>query len=82
MHANDRRHASISAARWDHAAGTLLISEAGGRVTDLAGQRLDFSTGRRLLRNTGLLASNGWLHDAALEAIEASRAGAAIASAS
>lgn len=67
---------------WDHAAGTLLISEAGGQVTDLAGQRLDFSTGRRLQRNTGLLASNGWLHDAALEAIAASRAAAPVGSAS
>lgn len=65
---------------WDHAAGALLISEAGGQVTDLAGQRLDFSTGRRLLRNTGLLAANAWLHDAALKAIETSRAGAAVAS--
>ena len=65
---------------WDHAAGALLVSEAGGQVTDLAGHRLDFSTGRRLFRNTGLLASNGWLHDAALRAIEASRSCPAAAS--
>jgi 3'(2'), 5'-bisphosphate nucleotidase len=57
---------------WDHAAGALLVTEAGGHVTDLAGQRLDFSTGRRLFHNRGLIASNGWLHDAALRAIEAS----------
>jgi 3'(2'), 5'-bisphosphate nucleotidase len=55
---------------WDQAAGSLLIEEAGGRVTDLAGQPLDFTSGRRLLRNVGVLASNGWLHEAALDAIQ------------
>jgi 3'(2'), 5'-bisphosphate nucleotidase len=54
---------------WDLAAGSLLIEEAGGRVTDLAGRSLDFTTGRHLLRNRGVVASNGWLHDAALAAI-------------
>lgn len=51
---------------WDEAAGTLLVQEAGGRVTDLDGRPLDFTTGRHLLRNTGLIASNGLLHDAVL----------------
>jgi 3'(2'), 5'-bisphosphate nucleotidase len=55
---------------WDQAAGTVLIEEAGGRVTDLAGHTLDFAAGRRLHRNAGLLASNGLLHAAALEAIQ------------
>jgi 3'(2'), 5'-bisphosphate nucleotidase len=54
---------------WDQAPGSLLIEEAGGRVTDLAGEPLDFRTGRRLFRNIGLLASNGVLHAATLEAI-------------
>jgi 3'(2'), 5'-bisphosphate nucleotidase len=54
---------------WDCAAGSILIEEAGGRVTDVVGRTLDFTTGRRLLRNEGLLASNGLLHDAALAAI-------------
>jgi 3'(2'), 5'-bisphosphate nucleotidase len=49
-----------------------LIEEAGGRVTDLAGQPLDFTDGRRSLRNTGLLASNGLLR-AALEAVQRAR---------
>jgi 3'(2'), 5'-bisphosphate nucleotidase len=52
---------------WDQAAGALLVEEAGGRVTDLGGLPLDFTTGRHLLRNTGLIASNGVLHDAVLE---------------
>jgi 3'(2'), 5'-bisphosphate nucleotidase len=54
---------------WDQAAGALLVEEAGGRVTDLAGEALDFRAGRTLERNIGVLASNGWLHEAALEAI-------------
>ena len=58
---------------WDQAAGSLLIEEAGGCVTDLAGQPLDFTGGRRLLRNTGMLASNGLLHRAALEAVQRAR---------
>jgi 3'(2'), 5'-bisphosphate nucleotidase len=54
---------------WDQAAGTLLIEEAGGRVTDLRGGPLDFAAGVRLARNEGVLASNGHLHAAALAAV-------------
>jgi 3'(2'), 5'-bisphosphate nucleotidase len=53
---------------WDQAAGSLIIEEAGGRVTDMRGNSLDFGTGRMLVRNEGVLASNGHLHAAALEA--------------
>jgi 3'(2'), 5'-bisphosphate nucleotidase len=55
---------------WDQAAGSLLIEEAGGRVTDLGGHPIDFGSGRRLLRNVGVLASNRLLHAAALEAVQ------------
>jgi 3'(2'), 5'-bisphosphate nucleotidase len=54
---------------WDQAAGALLVEEAGGRVTDLDGRPLDFTTGRRLLQNTGLLASNGLLHEVVLDIV-------------
>jgi 3'(2'), 5'-bisphosphate nucleotidase len=54
---------------WDQAAGAILIEEAGGQVTDLAGRALDFSSGRRLLRNDGLIASNGALHAAVMGAV-------------
>lgn len=54
---------------WDQAAGSLLVEEAGGRVTDLDGLPLDFTTGRELLRNKGLIASNGLLHDAVLDVV-------------
>ncbi|QDU91071.1 Inositol-1-monophosphatase [Pirellulimonas nuda] len=54
---------------WDQAAGSIVIEEAGGRVTDLAGRTLDFGQGRTLAHNRGVLATNGPLHDAALAAI-------------
>jgi hypothetical protein len=53
---------------WDEASGSLLIEEAGGRVSDLIGQPLDFAAGRRLYRNRGLVASNARLHDRVLAA--------------
>jgi 3'(2'), 5'-bisphosphate nucleotidase len=56
---------------WDHAAGSLALEEAGGRITDLAGKALDFTTGRELKNNRGMLASNGRLHAAALKALHA-----------
>lgn len=34
---------------WDHAAGDLIVREAGGVVTDSVGKRLDFSKGRTLV---------------------------------
>ena len=62
-------HREFHDALWDQAPGCLLIEEAGGTVTDLSGNPLDFTTGRRLLRNTGILASNGILHTAVLDGI-------------
>jgi 3'(2'), 5'-bisphosphate nucleotidase len=54
---------------WDQAAGSIIVEEAGGRVTDLDGKPLDFSHGRTLAANRGVLATNGHLHDAMLEAL-------------
>jgi 3'(2'), 5'-bisphosphate nucleotidase len=54
---------------WDHAAGTILVEEAGGCVTDLHGVPLDFAAGHVLARNDGVIASNGHLHAAALNAV-------------
>jgi len=56
---------------WDVAAGALVVEEAGGRVTDLDGQELDYTTGPTLLHNRGTLVSNGWLHETALQALRA-----------
>jgi 3'(2'), 5'-bisphosphate nucleotidase len=54
---------------WDHAAGVLILEEAGGKVTDLDGHPLDFSRGRELTVNRGIVASNGRVHPAVLDAI-------------
>ena len=56
---------------WDHAAGAIVLEEAGGRVSDLNGKPFDFTTGRKMTENTGLFASNGLLHDAGLKAVAA-----------
>lgn len=56
---------------WDHAAGALLVEEAGGIVTDIAGQPLEFQHGRELVANKGVVVSNGRFHQAVIEAIAA-----------
>lgn len=55
---------------WDHAAGALVIEEAGGTVTDLSGSPLDFRQGTRLERNVGIVATNGRLHAKVLAALD------------
>lgn len=47
---------------WDYAPTVLLVNEAGGRATDLSGKPWGLSS-------SGLLATNGHLHGAALEAL-------------
>lgn len=51
---------------WDIAAGTLLIEEAGGRVTDFHDRPIDLFCGQ-------MLATNGLLHRSALDLVEALR---------
>ena len=59
---------------WDHAPGGHYIMEAGGEMTDLNGQRLDFSQGRLLATSvTGIVASNGVVHKMILDAIAGAR---------
>lgn len=48
---------------WDHAAGAIIVTEAGGKVTDLHGKPLDFSVGAKLANNWGVVASNGEIHE-------------------
>ena len=54
---------------WDHAAGVAVVKEAGGEVTDAFGNSLDFSVGRRLLKNSSIIVTNGAIHAAVLQAI-------------
>lgn len=49
---------------WDMAAGGLIVQEAGGRVTDVEG-------GPWRLEGPGVLASNGLVHAALLDALQA-----------
>src|SRR5574341_1449701 len=56
---------------WDHAAGVLIVQEAGGTATDLDGRSLDFSKGEKLSDNRGILAANALIHESLLDAIRA-----------
>lgn len=58
---------------WDHAAGVIVVEEAGGRVTDILGQPLDFSQGRKLVSNRGVVATSGVFHDKIIETIQTLR---------
>jgi len=55
---------------WDQAAGSIVVEEAGGRVSDLEGKPLDFSRGRTLAANRGVLATNGYLHESILAGLK------------
>lgn len=50
---------------WDFAAGAIIIAEAGGKVTDLEGNEPDWTKER-----LSVVASNGLIHDAILEALK------------
>lgn len=54
---------------WDHAGGVLVVEEAGGRVTDVAGKPLNFTLGRELRENRGVIVTNGPLHEPVLAAL-------------
>ncbi|KAL2143934.1 hypothetical protein VTI28DRAFT_9764 [Corynascus sepedonium] len=55
---------------WDHAAGDLIVREAGGQVTDTKGQRLDFGVGRTLATNSGVIAAPAAVHGRVLEVVQ------------
>jgi 3'(2'), 5'-bisphosphate nucleotidase len=61
---------------WDHAAGALVVEAAGGTVTDMHGEPLDFTHGHLLAENTGVVATNGPLHDDVIDALAAAEANA------
>lgn len=56
---------------WDHAAGVLVVTEAGGKVTDIQGHSLDFTLGHRLEENRGVVVTNGHIHQAVIDALSA-----------
>jgi 3'(2'), 5'-bisphosphate nucleotidase len=55
---------------WDHAAGLLVVEEAGGRVSDVDGAPLDFRRGRTLAGNRGVVATCGSIHDEVIAAVK------------
>ena len=55
---------------WDQAPGLVIIQEAGGLLTDSEGKPLDFTHGRSLAQNRGLLGANPHLHPQILAALK------------
>ncbi|KXH44986.1 3',5'-bisphosphate nucleotidase [Colletotrichum simmondsii] len=55
---------------WDHAAGDLIVREAGGQVTDIQGKRLDFAVGRTLANNKGVIAAPAAVHGEVLKVVQ------------
>lgn len=56
---------------WDHAAGVLVVEEAGGVVSDVDGLPLDFTRGSELAANRGVIVANGPLHPRVVAAVKA-----------
>lgn len=63
-----------SGKRWDSCAPEAIVVAAGGRFTDANGKLIDYSGGP-LENSTGVLVSNGILHEAALAKIRAALQG-------
>ncbi len=54
---------------WDHAAGSIIATEAGAIVTDLTGSKLDFNCGTRLEYNRGVVCAAPHVHARIIKAI-------------
>lgn len=54
---------------WDHAAGSLLVEESGGVVSDCRGSSLDFSQGRTLKANKGVVVASKQLYPDVIQVI-------------
>jgi len=54
---------------WDHAAGMLVVSEAGGRVSDVEGKPFDITTGQRMTGNRGAVVTAASIHDEVVAAV-------------
>jgi len=55
---------------WDHAAGCCIACESGAFVTDIFGHNLDFSHGRGLEKNKGIVCAPPRIHGILLRAIK------------
>jgi len=54
---------------WDHAAGLLIVEEAGGRVSDVEGRPFDITTGQRMTDNRGAVVAAASIHDEVVAAV-------------
>lgn len=54
---------------WDHAAGFRVLLEAGGKISDTFGKPLDFSIGRTLKDNKGIVATSPAVFDSVVQAV-------------
>jgi 3'(2'), 5'-bisphosphate nucleotidase len=57
---------------WDHAAGAILLEEAGGSISDIQGNSLDFSQGKTLKNNSGVVASTSGIFNTVIDAVKES----------
>jgi 3'(2'), 5'-bisphosphate nucleotidase len=58
--------------RWDACAAEALVAAAGGRFTDADGNLIDYAD-TDLVNHRGLVATNGRLHEAMLDALRSAR---------
>jgi 3'(2'), 5'-bisphosphate nucleotidase len=56
---------------WDHAAGYIIVKEAGGVITDANGKELDFSIGKTLKANKGIVGAQKNVQAEVLKAVQA-----------
>lgn len=54
---------------WDHAGAQLIYREVGGKITDLDGKEVDFSRGRYMSGNRGLVLAREGIHDEILRVV-------------
>ena len=54
----------------DHAAGVVLVQEAGGHVSDAYGKPLNFGIGRTLKENKGIIAAPKAVHSAVIDVVK------------
>jgi 3'(2'), 5'-bisphosphate nucleotidase len=54
---------------WDHAGVQLIFTEVGGKITDLDGREIDFTAGRDLANNRGIIAAKRGVHSILLKVV-------------
>jgi len=56
---------------WDHAAGAIIVEEAGGCVTDMNGKQLNFQDNKKMINNSGVVvSSNESVHQQVLKVLK------------